>query len=829
MLYLWMICGSLAFAEEEKEEEETEEDKYAEEIDGKEKIEGLFPLYRDGETGDVLMEVRQSQLDKEFLYFSYTENGVVAAGSFRGGFRSTKFIELQKYYDRIDFVAQNTRFYFDPTSPLKRAEESNVSPSVLVSASIKATQEVEGDELYLIEFDPILLSEDLTRIEYSRDGEGFSLGSLSEDRSRILELNNYERNTDAVVEYVFHKSKPKYGGGMEVTDARNVHITLQHSFIDLPESDYQPRFDDFRVGYFLDMVNDQTSDSFTPYRDMITRWNLIKKDPNAELSEPVKPIVWWMENTTPLEYRDTVKEGVLAWNKAFEKAGFRNAIVVKQQPDDATWDAGDIRYNVLRWTSSPRPPFGGYGPSFSNPRTGEIIGADIMLEYVYMLNRVDLTKLFSTMLSKEEQDHTHNCMHGAYLQANVMAGLSFIEAQGLPEEEKERLLKEALQHLVQHEVGHTLGLNHNMKSSSSISLEELHDMERAQKEGLVPSVMDYTPINLAPEGVKQGKFFSDVPGLYDHWAIEFGYTTPLSDPKAEEKRQKELLAKSLEPKLTFGNDADDMRSAFWGIDPRTNVGDLSSDLVGWAEQQIEIFGTLEEKIMETFRKEGSSWEGVRRGYYIARWLKVGSLLRLPPLVGGIQVERGVTEQFGDDQKPFTPVAKEEQLRALELLCEEIFADGALQPPAELIPYFQSQRRGFGFFGTTEDPKIHSQILNEQAYILFRLLNLSVFQRLSDAQVYGGTMTSYDLIDRLTIAIFAEDRWGSISDERKNLQLFYVQDLMQLYGYLDRGTDAAAVAHGLRLSKSLSEPPLLFGGDKASQAHRKHIQKILKEW
>ena len=198
-------------------------------------------------------------------------------------------------------------------------------------------------------------------------------------------------------------------------------------------------------------------------------------------------------------------------------------------------------------------------------------------------------------------------------------------------------------------------------------------------------------------------------------------------------------------------------------------------------------------------------------------------------MGGIYVERGVTEQFVEGKQPLTPVSKEEQLRALDLLCEEIFADGALQPPAELIPYFQNQRRGFGFFGNSEDPKIHDQILNEQSYVLFRLLNLSVMQRLSDAQVYGGTMTAHDLIDRLTLAIFSDDRCGTISDERKNLQLYYVQDLMGLYSYLDRGTDSAAVAHGLRLAKSLSEPPIFFGGDAATRSHRKHIQKILKEW
>jgi len=122
-----------------------------------------------------------------------------------------------------------------------------------------------------------------------------------------------------------------------------------------------------RIGYFTDQVTDLTSPSPTPYRDLIHRWDLVKKDKNAVLSEPVEPIVWWIENTTPRQLRDTIRNAALAWNEAFEAAGFKNALVVKEQPDDADWDAGDIRYNVLRWTSSPNPPFGGYGPSFVNP------------------------------------------------------------------------------------------------------------------------------------------------------------------------------------------------------------------------------------------------------------------------------------------------------------------------------------------------------------------------------------------------------------------------------------------------------------------------------
>ena len=121
----------------------------------------------------------------------------------------------------------------------------------------------------------------------------------------------------------------------------------------------------------------------------------MKKDSTTSTSEPKEPIVWWIENTTPHELRKIIKDGVETWNLAFEKAGFKNAVQVKIQPDTADWDAGDIRYNVLRWTSSPAPPWGGYGPSFVNPRTGQILGADIMLEWTYITRRIYEDELFN--------------------------------------------------------------------------------------------------------------------------------------------------------------------------------------------------------------------------------------------------------------------------------------------------------------------------------------------------------------------------------------------------------------------------------------------------
>ena len=207
----------------------------------------------------------------------------------------------------------------------------------------------------------------------------FSLGSLSKDKSKIRSIKNYPKNTDIIVEYVYENSKPFVQGSPAVTDPRNVSVVVQHTILRAPENPIEPRSDDPRVGYFGHQITDLSSTDVTPYRDLIKRWRLEKKDPKAKLSEPVKPIVYWLENTTPVELREIIRDAALTWNEAFEQAGFKNAIEIKIQPDDADWDAGDIRYNVIRWVSSPNPFYGGYGPSFHDPRSGEILGADIML------------------------------------------------------------------------------------------------------------------------------------------------------------------------------------------------------------------------------------------------------------------------------------------------------------------------------------------------------------------------------------------------------------------------------------------------------------------
>ena len=364
----------------------------------------------------------------------------------------------------------------------------------------------------------------------------------------------------------------------------------------------------YRVGYFTTQSNNMTSIDQVNYRDFINKWRLEKKDPEKEFSEPLKPIIYWIENTTPHDLRDIIKEGVESWNIAFEKAGFLNAIQVKVQPDTADWDAGDIRYNVLRWTSSsPNPPWGGYGPSFVNPKTGEILGADIMLEWTYITNRIVADELFN-----ESVDNHHYCNAAKHHQIENLFAKNYIKALNLSEEIEKELVKQSLYRLVLHEVGHTLGLSHNFKGSL-LSNDELNDKNIVNERGVCSSVMEYPAINIARNPENQGLFFDIKPGIYDIWAIQYGYTT-FNKQENEIDSLSKILSRSVEKELAFANDAFDMRYPGKGTDPNAMIYDLSSSPVEHSLEKIHKILTTVESLRERYIETNDTYEEFYRSY-----------------------------------------------------------------------------------------------------------------------------------------------------------------------------------------------------------------------
>ena len=796
---------------------------------------GLFKLFQNKKSGAVLLQLNESQLNSEFIHFSQIMDGSGNFG-FRGGYRGSSVYTFNRVFDRIEIRAENQHFYFDPNNAISGAKDANINRPIIASVKIKAHDEKTGD--ILIDAKSIFLTEALDQIKPSKNpkqkpGTRRTLGKLSKDKTKYLALHNYPQNTDLSIEYVYDSAAPMRPrvsrpgtADFAYTDDRSINLHIRHSLVAMPENNFKPRFDDPRVGYFGQTKYDMTAlQDPTPYRDVINRWHLEKKDPNAAISEPVEPIVWWIENTTPVEYRDIIKKATLAWNPAFEKAGFKNAMVVKVQPDDAKWDAGDIRYNVLRWTSSPKVVFSGYGPSFANPKSGQILGADIMLELSGFTRRLNALDIFSGEHSAHNADHHQD--HSA-LAESAQFGQAALNASAASAADKSRFVDEYLHYLVLHEVGHTLGLNHNMRSSQLHSKDKVQSIMPSDNLPLTGSVMEYPAINFAPNGKKQGSYYTTMTGPYDEWVIEYGYSTPLEDEKAEQQRLDKILARSTEPGNAFGNDADDMRAPGKAIDPRVNIYDLSNDAIGYANDRLDRVNTLVSDILKRSVVEGQSYQGLVTDYAVLNREYHNNVGVVSRYIGGVYVERGFAGQE-NAKTPFTPVPEKEQRRAMEVLSEFVFAPDALSVDEELAQHLQIQRRFFFNYSKTEDPKFHDMALRTQKSVLNHVLHPVVLKRIVDTELYGNEFKLDEVFAELTKAIFKADAKKDVNSFRRNLQREYVNRLIKIASNNKQGAIGQSIQALARYNlKEIKDMIKRRKGDTVSAAHKEQLIYLISK-
>lgn len=755
---------------------------------------GLFTVYQDTVTGSVQMYVRKDQLNKEFIYQSFSLSGPTSLFLHQSMHRANLIFKMRKSFDKIEFAMVNTNFYYDLKNAVSKSANVDVADAVFYTDKFS----IEDSTGYLISVDQLFMSDKLDPVKPLFPPTipsylFFNLGGYNPTKSKVSGLRSYPNNTDVIVDLAYDNPVPYNGGGKDITDARYVRIKLQHSFIEMPNNDYRPRRDDPRIGYFSQEVDDLTANTYTPFKDVINRWHLKKKDPGAALSEPVEPIVYWVENTTPVEYRQAVVDAGLMWNEAFEKAGFKNAVQMKIMPEDATWDPADIRYNVIRWVSSPNPPYGAIGPSFVNPRTGQILGADISIEWkpvalwpgdaVYTERTISITdqpehpeEAFEKMLPANMHNHWKNCNIGKYVMQQYSAGFTMAQLAGATTDDEKEFHRQFLFYLVMHEMGHTLGLNHNMKASSILSPTEVHNKTITSKVGLMGSVMDYPAVNVHSDKTKQGDYYITKAGPYDIWAIEYGYSE--FSPGEEESKISAIAGRSHEPYLAFGNDADDMRGPGNGIDPRVMIGDMSNDMVTYAEDRFKFVNATIPKLITKFGKTGESYAGIRGRYNQLNGERRSMAQAVANYVGGVYVDRSLIGQ-NPGSKPFTIVPVAYQKKAVELLNKYVFAPNAYDVDAQMFQYLQLQRRGYNFFGNTEDPKLQNITLTTQVIALQSMLNATTLNRVSNSSLYGNTYSVAEVMGDLANGIFKSDIAGAVNLYRQNLQTEFVKGVINI--------------------------------------------------
>jgi hypothetical protein len=341
--------------------------------------------------------------------------------------------------------------------------------------------------------------------------------------------------------------------------------------------------------------------------------------------------------------------------------------------------------------------------------------------------------------------------------------------------------------------------------------------------GLIGSVMDYPTINLSLDRTKQGNYFTTKPGPYDLWAIEYGYKE--FDEKQEENELNKILSRSTEPALAFGNDADDMRSSGKAIDPHVMVEDLSNDAIGYAEIRLKLVNNTIPKLKAKYSKPGQNYAELRSRFNMLNAQRRNMIAVISRYVGGVYVDRSYVGQ-NTTAKPFTPVSKTEQKRAIAMLNKYAFAPNAFDADIPLYPYLQLQRRGFEFFSGTEDPKLNSIYLSLQTdAALSHLLHPTTLQRISNTSLYGNTYSVAEVMTDLTNGIFKADLAGKVNMQRQYLQTYFVEqaaNIANINTTKDAYDDISKAAARQTLKRIKSMLTTATSSDESTKAHRGNL-------
>jgi len=797
--------------------------KYTEALKDAKSVPGVIKLHQ--VKSQLYAELTPAQLDQDFLVLISIARGIGEGGLLGGmtwGFGDDWLWRFIKVDDRIQIVRRNTRFRAAAGSPEARAVHLAYTDSVLFSMPITATG--PGGS-HLVNVTQVFMS-DLPQITDALP-PGFI---FAPDKSNWGPIKGFKDNVELEVAATY-ASKGSFSFET-VPDSRGVTLNIHYSISRLPKSNFQSRQADPRVGYFVTVLKDFSTKSdegeerFVRY---INRWNLEKADPKAELSAPKKPIVFWLEKTIPYKYRPAIQAGILEWNKAFEQAGFVNAIEVRQQPEDADWDPEDVSYNTFRWITAGA----GFamGPSRVNPYTGEILDADIIFdsdfiqfwkhEYEYLTPK-SIAALTGGPLDLEsyEQElagipphlrHSHLC------RCNLAEGFGHQLAFGssvlqLREEmapgkaSLEKLIMQGLKEVSMHEVGHTLGLRHNFKASTLYSLKDMQDANKTRDSGLVASVMDYSPVNLATKGQPQGDYYTTTVGPYDRWAIEYGYKPLTGGTDGEVVELKKIASKGAQKGLDYATDEDTR-----GIDPDplTNRFDLGGDPLEYAAQQAKLVNELWPDLVKRVVADGEGYQKARRAFGILLSTYGQSMYFASRNVGGLYVHR---DHKGDpnSRAPFVVVDAAKQRATLQLLQDQVFNDRPFNFPPDLYNHLASTRwNHWGSEpGKRTDYPIHEYILMWQERILSQVMSSLTLTRLHDSELAvpadQDAMTTAEVLDRLTNSIFAElkdlkvadytNRKPAISSLRRNLQRAYLRRLTTLATGSGAPEDCQTVAY-----------------------------------
>lgn len=776
---------------------------------------GMFNLYQKDEK--VWIEIAPDQFDTPFYFQVNSTRGLGEAGIYPNWMLRGHIVEFKRIGNTVQLIAKNHRASAKAGSAIARAVKEGFTDSLIGATTVSSVPHAERKSV-LVDANALFLAdiagtstqlETTFRIQYAFDARNSSFVNLrATDDMVAFNVSAHFAIPRIPAPSLTPSPVPMPLPPAMLEDTRSMLLGYYYTISKLPEQPMPIRLADSRIGHFaLQRWNFTDDISPFPRHYVVSRWRLEKKEPAAAMSEPVQPITYWLDKNIPLKYRETVKEGVLVWNKAFEKIGFKNAIQVRQQQDTDEFDNNDTRHASIRWYVDTSDGALAIGPSRVDPRTGEILDADISLSdgWTRLPRRRAVEQLSSVAINRSHStshshSHTHTHAHTPAAQLadqalqrgqmpqlcsashsameEVMFALDLLAARGdiAPDSpEAEAIVMATLKDVVAHEVGHTLGLQHNFRASGIHSLEQLEDKEFTKKNSLAGSVMEYNALNIAPKGRKQGEYVMSGIGPYDEWAIEYAYK-PI-DPAKEKEELLKIASRSNEPLLAFANDIDAGLGTVEGMDPEVNRRDLGSDPLAFAERRMLLSKELWERLQERKLKPGEQYDVLRRNFISANAQIALAANVAAKYVGGVVHYRDLSNST---RAPLIPVVGSKQRQALKLISDNLFKVDSFRFKPEFVARLVPDEWDRWFdrsnvaAAVNPDVSISGLVLGLQRTTLTQLMSDPVAARILDApnkmQDAKQAFALSELYDTLQGAIWSELRTGSdIGPLRRNLQ------------------------------------------------------------
>ena len=745
---------------------------------------GLFLVHR-GED-KVFFEIPNDALDTDLLWV--TQLAETQAGFGYGGTGVGRRVVRWELRGE-DVLLRDVKYTIrgDEDDSIKNSVEATSLAPIIEIFPIKAWGK---DKAPVIEVTDLYL-DDLTEFSAKRrlDASG-----ADKKRSFVESVKAFPENIETKVFMTYKLSSQERSSTSSRSPRRPttrrdrsqgaVTVKLHHSMIKLPEHPAAPREHDERVGFFSVSFEDYDGvDHEVETVRYITRWRLEKKDSTAAVSEPKKPIVFYVGRGVPEKWRPYVHQGIEMWQPAFEAAGFKDAIVAKDPPterEDPDWDAEDARYSTIRWL--PSTIENAMGPHVNDPRTGEILEADILMYH----NVIKLVRDW-------------------YF---VQASPSDPSAQKLPLPDE--TVGEALAYVVAHEVGHSLGFPHNMKASSSFTVDQLRDAAFTAENGCEASIMDYGRFNYVAQPGDGARLIPKV-GPYDFFAVAWGYKE-YDSSESEAKGLAELVAKQIDdPVLRFGNPNP-------AEDPTQQTEDLGSDPIAATELGLKNIDRVADYLVEACCAEGEDYELLDNMYGELLGQRNRELGHVANLVGGVVLSN---LWFGDAERRFHPVDPDKQREAVNFLHENAFATPKSLLSDDILLRLEAS-------GTAE------RILGGQRRLLSTLIDEARIDRMAEHAegAEGDVYRPIEMMRDLTAGIWsvlANDR-VAIDLYRRNLQRAHVELLAsRLGGDSESTSDLPALARGeLANLLGVISYALEHKAEKTTALHLSDMQSRIRE-